>query len=152
MVAMLPQNIWKNCTVRTFFGKIWKEFGKITRSAEQIQNIFGLRVKLLQNKFKICVMGSMVLEPAPWYWSQLHGIGASSMVLEPAPPLYWSQLHGIGASSMALEPAPWYWSQLLHGIGASSSMVLEPAPPWYWSQLHGIGASSMVLEPAPWYW
>ena len=27
------------------------------RSAEQIQNIFGLRVNLLQNKFKICVMG-----------------------------------------------------------------------------------------------
>ena len=30
------------------------------RSAEQIQNIFGLRVKLLQNKFKICVMGVKV--------------------------------------------------------------------------------------------
>ena len=28
------------------------------RSAEQIQNIFGLRVKLLQNKFKISVMGN----------------------------------------------------------------------------------------------
>ena len=28
------------------------------RSAEQIQNIFGLRVNLLQNKFKICVMGT----------------------------------------------------------------------------------------------
>jgi hypothetical protein len=27
------------------------------RSADQIQNIFGLRVKLLQNKFKISVMG-----------------------------------------------------------------------------------------------
>ena len=30
------------------------------RSADQIQNIFGLRVKLLQNKFKICVMGKTV--------------------------------------------------------------------------------------------
>ena len=27
------------------------------RSADQIQNIFGLRVKLIQNKFKISVMG-----------------------------------------------------------------------------------------------
>ena len=29
------------------------------RSADQIQNIFGLRVRLLQNKFKISVMGGM---------------------------------------------------------------------------------------------
>ena len=63
MVAMLPQNIWKNCTVRTFFWKIMLLtcfFSFPLRSAEQIQNIFGLRVKLLQNKFKISVMGIFV--------------------------------------------------------------------------------------------
>ena len=32
------------------------------KSAEQIPNIFGLRVKLLQNKFKISVMGMMERE------------------------------------------------------------------------------------------
>ena len=35
--------------------------GNFFRSAEQIQNIFGLRVKLLQNKFKICVMGLLTI-------------------------------------------------------------------------------------------
>ena len=38
------------------------------RSAEQIQNIFGLRVKLLQNKFKISVMGPMFLLGAVIYY------------------------------------------------------------------------------------
>ena len=47
------QNIfWKNNASRRSF------FGKITRLAGIFPNIFGLRVKLLQNKFKISVMGN----------------------------------------------------------------------------------------------